>query len=128
MADVTSPDRLKIEVENIHGRAIADQQAAVVAQQREENDKSTIDAIIASMARHHFTDQDKAIVAALLGPVNTTIKACGDHVNASNAKQAAGSAAVAMADLHISMAGEGAAGTFYQGNGTGRAGATGATN
>lgn len=115
MADVSSPEQLKAEVTNIHGRAVADQQAANVAKGREETDKSTVDSIIAAMARHKFTPQDKAIVAALLDPINRALAACVGHVNASNGKQAAAAGAVAMADQHIQMAGEGAAGDFYQG-------------
>jgi hypothetical protein len=115
-SEVSTPEQLLANLKATEVRAVAELEDAKSNLTRADQEMANAEMTAASMKNFKFSAIDVAQVTGLLDPAKANRSAAEVRLAAADGALAAAKRAVAMAAKHVQLAGQGAAGEFYQGN------------
>ena len=112
--EVTSPEQLVAELQAIVAEATADLEDARGDSQRADEDAARIEKMTESITAFKLPAEDISLVQGLLEPAMSRKAAAEQRAAAAEKRAEQAQAALTMAQHHVELQGQGAAGDFYR--------------
>jgi hypothetical protein len=112
--EVTSPEQLVAELQAIVDEAAADLEDARGDAARADEDAARIEKMTQSITYFELLPEDIATVQALVEPAMSRKSAAEQRAAAAEKRSSQAQAALVMAQRHVELQGQGAAGAFYR--------------